>query len=111
MEISSSSSTQKAQQTQLWAYHLVILLEYLDKILKKIIAKRLSYIVGHYELIPGTQFGERSNSSTIDAAIMFIHNVYSAWNQNKVISALTFNIKDFFDFVNHQRLLTEMQSR
>ena len=27
------------------------------------------------------------------------------------MSALTFNIKGFFDFVNHQRLLTKMQSR
>ena len=68
-------------------------------------------MVGRYELIPGTQFGGRSNSSTIDAAMTFIHDVHSAWNQNKVMSALTFDIKGFFDFVNHQRLLTEMQSR
>jgi len=65
-------------------------------------------MVGHYELVPGTQFGERSNSSTIDAAMTFIHDVHSAWNQNKVMLALTFDIKGFFDFVNHQRLLTEM---
>ena len=68
-------------------------------------------MVGHYKLIPGTQFGERSNSSTIDVAMTFIHDVHSAWNQNKVMSVLTFDIKGFFDFVNHQRLLTEIQSR
>ena len=68
-------------------------------------------MVGHYKLISGTQFGERSNSSTIDVAMTFIHDVHSAWNQNKVMSVLTFDIKGFFDFVNHQRLLTEIQSR
>jgi len=68
-------------------------------------------MVGYYELIPGTKFGERSNSSTIDAVMTFIHNVHSTWNQNKVMSALTFDIKGFFDFVNHQHLLTKMQSR
>jgi len=68
-------------------------------------------MVGHYELIPGTQFGGRSNSSTIDTAMTFIHDVHFVWNQNKVMSALTFNIKGFFDFVNHQCLFTKMQSR
>ena len=58
-------------------------------------------MVGCYELILGTQFRGRSNFFTIDAAMTFIHDVHSAWNQNKVMSALIFNIKDFFDFVNH----------
>jgi len=68
-------------------------------------------MVGHYELIPGTQFGGRSNSSTIDTAMTFIHDVHFVWNQNKVMSVLIFDIKGFFDFVNHQCLLTKMQSR
>jgi len=37
--------------------------------------------------------------------------MYTAWNQNMVTSALTFNIKGIFDFVNHQHLLSEMQKR
>jgi len=68
-------------------------------------------MVDCYKLILGTQFGGRSNSSTIDVAMTFIHDVHSAWNQNKVMLVLTFNIKGFFDFVNHQCLLTKMQSR
>jgi len=38
----------------------------------------------------------------------FVHDVHTAWNQNMVTSALTFDIKGFFDFVNHQHLLSEM---
>jgi len=98
----------KPDYSQPQAYCLITLLECLGKILEKIIARRLSYMVGRYELIPGTQFEGRSNSSTIDVAMTFIHDVHSAWNQNKVMLVLTFDIKGFFDFVNHQRLLTEM---
>jgi len=86
-------------------------LECLGKLLEKIVAKRLSYMVGRHELILGTQFGGWSNSSTINVAMTFVHDVYTAWNQNMVTSALTFDIKDFFDFVNHQCLLSEMQKR
>jgi len=32
-------------------------------------------MVGYYELIPGTQFGERSNCSIINAAMIFIYDV------------------------------------
>jgi len=101
----------KADYSQPRAYCLITLLKCLGKLLEKIVAKRLSYMVGRHELILETQFGGWSNSSTIDIAMTFVHDVHTAWNQNMVISALTFDIKGFFDFVNHQRLLSEMQKR
>jgi len=100
----------KADYSQPQEYRLITLLECLGKLLEKIVAKRLSYMVGRYELILETQLGGRSNSSIINAAMTFVHDVYTAWNQNIVTSALTFDIKDFFDFINHQRLLSEMQN-
>ena len=101
----------KADYSQPQAYHLITLLECLGKLLEKIVAKRLSYMVGRHELILGTQFGRWSNSSTIDAAMTFVYDIHTVWNQNMVTSVLTFDIKGFFDFVNHQRLLSEMQKR
>jgi len=101
----------KADYSQSRAYRLITLLECLGKLLEKIVAKRLPYMVGKHELILGTQFGGQSNSFTIDAAMTFVHDIYTAWNQNMVTSALTFDIKGFFDFVNYQCLLSEMQKR
>jgi hypothetical protein len=43
--------------------------------------------------------------STDDAILTFLTDVQSAWNVSKVTSALTFDIKGYFDFVNHNRLL------
>ena len=48
---------------------------------------------------------------TIDVAMIFVHNVHTVWNQNMVTFALIFDIKGFFDFVNHQRLLSEIHKR
>ena len=90
------------------AYQLIMLLECLGKVLKKVIAWRLTFLVGKYNLVPDNQFGGRSNSSTADAILIFTNDVHCAWNHSKVTSVLTFDIKGYFDFVNHKRLLSEL---
>jgi hypothetical protein len=62
-------------------------------------------------LIPPNQFGGRSNSSTNDAITTFITDIQAAWNNGKVTSALTLDIKGYFDFVNHDRLLCELHHK
>jgi hypothetical protein len=93
------------------AYRLITLLESLGKILEKIIARRLTFLAGSHNLVPDNQFGGRSNSSTADAILSFTNDVHCAWNHKKVTSALTFNIKGYFDFVNHNRLLCVLRKK
>ena len=93
------------------AYRLITLLECLGKILERIVARRLTFLAGELNLVPPTQFGGRSNSSTDDAILTFITDVQTAWNAGKVTSALTFDIKGYFDFVNHGRLLSELKRK
>lgn len=93
------------------AYRLITLLECLSKVLERIIAKRLTFLAGKHNLIPTSQFGGRSNSSTNDAIITFVNDVQAAWNHSKVTTALTFDIKGYFNFVNHKRLLHELRKR
>ena len=45
------------------AYRLITLLECLAKILEWIVAKRLTFLAGHFNLVPPNQFGGHSNSS------------------------------------------------
>ncbi len=77
--------------------------------IERIVARRLTYIAGRYNLIPAQQFGGRSNYSTTDALLSFTNNVQAAWNHGKVTSALTFDVKGYFDFVNYDRLLYELR--
>jgi hypothetical protein len=93
------------------AYRLITLLECLGKVLEKVIARRLTFLAGKYDLVPSNQFGGRSHSSTSDALLSFVNDVHAAWNHSQVTSALTFDIKGYFDFVNHKRLLTVLRKK
>ena len=61
------------------AYRPIQLLECLGKLLEKIVTTRISYEIGKYSLVPHEQFGGRSNSSCIDAAMSLVHDIESAW--------------------------------
>jgi hypothetical protein len=59
------------------AYRLITLLECLGKVLETVIAKRLTFIAGKHDLVPGNQFGGRAHSATSDAVIAFVNDVHS----------------------------------
>ena len=101
----------KPDYTQPRAYRLITLLEYMGKLLETVVARRLTYLTGRYNLISGFQFRGRANSSTSDAILTFVHNIHNSWNHGLATSALTFDIdiKDYFNFVNHERLLNKMK--
>ena len=101
----------KPDYSQPRAYRLIQLLECSGKILESIVAKRLAYLVGRHNLVPGNQFGGRTHSSTSDATLAFTNDIQAAWAAGKVTSALTFDIKGYFDFVNHQRLLHTLRQK
>ncbi|KAJ3719013.1 hypothetical protein DFJ43DRAFT_962960, partial [Lentinula guzmanii] len=57
------------------------------------------------------QFGGRMGYSTTDVILTFTNDVQAAWNRGLVTIALTFDVKGFFNFVNHDRLLVELQRK
>jgi hypothetical protein len=72
-------------------------------------ADRLTYFLNKHTLTPFPQFRARKGNSTTDAALIFTHDIQTARNKGLVISALTIDIKGYFDFVNHKKLLTKMR--
>lgn len=93
------------------AYRLITLLECLGKVIEKVVARRLTYYAGKYGLVPPEQFGGCANTATTDAMLTFTHDVHAAWSMGKVMSGLTFDIKGYFDFVNHDRLLRVLKTK
>ncbi|KAG9125840.1 hypothetical protein FRC07_005990 [Ceratobasidium sp. 392] len=87
------------------AYRPISLLECLSKCLEKVISSRLLFDIGHYNLIPYTQFGGRDNSSCVDAGAVLVHDVESAWEDGSKASLLTLDVKGYFDCVNHAPLV------
>jgi len=99
----------KPDYTQFRAYRFITLLEYIGKLLKKVVACRLTYLIGRYNLILGSQFRDRANFSTLNAILTFVYNIHNSWNHSLATSTLTFNIKGYFNFVNYECLLNKMK--
>ena len=81
----------------------------MGKLLEKVVACRLTYLTGQYNFISGSQFRGRANSSTSDTILTFVYDIHNSWNHGLATSALTFDIKGYFDFVNHECLLNKMK--
>lgn len=75
---------------------------------KKIVTRRLIFLAGKLNLVSPNQFGGKSCSSTSDAILTFINDIHAAWNHDLVTSTLTFDIKGYFDLVDHKRLLQKL---
>ena len=61
--------------------------------------------------MPFNQFGGRSHSSCLNAALSLTHDVMEARAQGLVSSFLAVDIKGFFDHVDHDRLLDVMEHK
>jgi hypothetical protein len=95
----------KADMSDPSSYRPISLLECLSKLLEKVIARRLIFEIGKFNLVPTNQFGGRDKSSVIDACLSLTHDIQAAWENGLVASALTIDIKGYFNHINHSRLI------
>jgi ribonuclease HI len=91
------------------AFRPIQLLEVLGKILDKIMARRIQYIVAKNDIVPSNQFGGRILSSTIDAGLALTQEIHDAWDKGLKVSVLQFDISGYFNFVNHKGLIERLQ--
>ncbi len=91
------------------SYRLIQLLEVLGKTLERIQARRLSYMAAKHNLFPSTQYSGILGRSAQDAVMTIIHDIEAAWNHNRVVTMLTFNITGFFDSIPHTHLINTLR--
>jgi hypothetical protein len=103
----------KDDYTTLKAYHPIALLNTMGKIMDAVLARRLSYLVGTYNVLPNTHLGGRKLRSTEHALYLIIERIYKAWNTNRgrVASLLPLDVSGAFDNVSHERLLHNLRTR
>jgi len=87
------------------SYRPIQLLECMGKLVEKIVASRLLFDAGKYNLLPSTQFGGRPHSSCLDAGLSLVHDIETARKRGLPSTLLTIDIKGFFDHVQHARLV------
>ena len=83
----------------------IILLNTLGKLIEKVIGERIQFHVIANDFIYPSQLGGLKFKSTIDMGIALMHIIQLGWIKNCVTSTLTFDILQFFPFLNHWLLM------
>ena len=95
----------KVSYSQSKAYRIIILLNSLRKISKKIIATRLLHFVEHLNLLHNEQIKNKKNRFAVDVFLCLLHDIQTAKNSKNVFSCLFFDVKDAFNHVSTKRLI------
>jgi len=86
------------------AFHPIVLLNTLGKLIEKVIAERIQFIIAGNSFIHPSQLGGLKTKSTFNADIALTHIVCLGWTKNKSTSILAFDIAQFFPLLNHHFL-------
>jgi len=76
----------------------------LDKLIEKVIGKRLQFLTASNDFIHFSQLGGLKFKFTIDVGVALTYIIQSGWVKNLSTSTLTFNIVQFFPSLNHHLL-------
>jgi len=87
------------------AFRPIVLLNTLGKLVEKVIAERLQFIVASNDFIHPSQLGSLKFKSTSDAGVVLTHIIHSGWTKGRTTSILAFDISQFFPSLNHQLLV------
>jgi hypothetical protein len=92
------------------AHRPISLLETMSKLLEKAIAKRMQHDIVAHELIHTNQFGGCAHSSCLDVGLTLLHDVQSAHRAGLKAGILLFDIRGFFDNINHSRMTAILEN-
>lgn len=92
------------------AHRPISLLKTMSKLLEKAVAKQIQHDIVAYELVPTNQFGGHSHSSCLDTAMTLVHDVQTAHAADLKVGMLLFDVRGFFDNVNHGCMCAILQT-
>ena len=91
-------------------YRPISLIPVLGKLFERIIFKRAQPYADKFNIIQNTQFGFRSNGSTVDAILKLLEEVSTSLSNKKLTVQNTFlDLTKDFDTVDHSNLLINLE--
>ena len=101
----------KEDYTVAKAWRPISLLATLGKVLKSVVAERISYAVKTYSLLPTNHFGAHKQRSAEQALVLLQEQIYTTWRGRKVLSLVSFDVKGAYNGVCKERLIQRMKAR
>ena len=101
----------KPDYTKPNAYRPIALECTIGKILESIVTEILSYLIETHDLLPVNHFGARPQRTTEDAMMVLSENIYRAWKQREIFTAIFMDVAGAFNNVHHNRLIHNMKQR
>jgi len=94
-------------------YRPIALLNIVGKVMDKVLAKRMLFIVDAYGLLLRTHTGGRAAASCEHAVYLLLEKIHAAWQieEEDVVSLLILNVSGAFNNVSHQRLIYYLRKR
>jgi len=89
-------------------YRPISLLSIFDKLLEKLMYKRLYSFFTKYDLLYDYQFGFREKHSTVMAVIEIVDNIREELDKGNSVIGVYLDLSKAFDTVNHQILLNKL---
>jgi hypothetical protein len=94
-------------------YQLIVLLNIIEKILKSIMSKKISWLAKTHRLLSKFHMNVKSKKfieTTLELLTKQIHIVWEQ-NTNRIIILLSLNVVEAFDIVFHSRLIHNLRKR
>jgi len=86
------------------SFRLIVLLNTLEKLIKKVISEILQFIMASNNFLHPSQLGGLKFKSTTDASVVLTHIICLGCIKNLLTSTLAFDIVQFFPSLNHHLL-------
>ena len=91
----------KASYNSSKLFRPIVLLNTIDKLIKKVISERLQFLTASNNFIHLSQLGGFKFKFTTNAGVTLIYIICSGWIKNLSTSTLAFDIAQFFPSLNH----------
>jgi len=80
-----------------------------DKIMEKLMYKRMSDFLENNKILYEYQFGFRKNYSTSQAVMEVVDSIYRSWDNHEITMGIFLDLQKAFDTVNYNVLLKKLE--
>ena len=101
----------KGERNQPGNYRPISLLSIFDKIMEKLMYKRLSDFLESNKILYEYQFGFRKNYSTSQAVMEVVDSIYQSWDNHEITMGIFLDLQKAFDTVNYNVLSLSQDNR